>query len=48
MFLERGRVALNGGLPFGIAGEGFVRLNLAASRSTLAEAVERMARSVGR
>jgi len=46
-FLERGRVALNGGLPFGIGGEGHVRLNLAASRSTLAEAVERMARTVG-
>jgi len=46
-FLERGRVAFNGGLPFGIGGEGHVRLNLAASRSTLAEAVERMARTVG-
>ena len=48
VFLERGRVALNGGLPFGIGGEGFVRLNLAASRSTLAEAVERMARALDR
>jgi cystathionine beta-lyase len=48
VFLERGRVALNGGLPFGIGGEGFVRLNLAASRSTLREAVDRMARALDR
>lgn len=45
-FLERGRVGLNSGLPFGLGGEGHVRINLAASRTTLAEAVARMARTV--
>jgi cystathionine beta-lyase len=42
-FLERGRVALNAGPTFGPGGEGHVRINLAASRATLTEAVERMA-----
>ena len=42
-FLERGRVALNAGSAFGPGGAGHVRLNLAASRSTLADAVDRMA-----
>ena len=41
-FLERGRVAFNSGLEFGPGGEGFVRLNLACSRATLTEAVDRM------
>ncbi len=45
-FLERGRVGLNSGQPFGLGGEGHVRINLAASRTTLTEAVERMARTV--
>ena len=45
-FLERGRVALNSGPTFGDAGRGFVRLNLAASRTTLADAVHRMATSL--
>lgn len=45
-FLEKGRVALNGGEDFGPGGEGFVRLNFACPRSTLAEALERMARAV--
>src|SRR3954470_8609951 len=31
VFLERGRVALNSGVPFGTGGAGFVRLNLATS-----------------
>jgi cystathionine beta-lyase len=43
VFRERGRVALNPGPEFGPGGEGFVRLNLAASRATLTEAVARMA-----
>jgi cystathionine beta-lyase len=43
VFLERGRVALNAGPTFGPGGEGHVRINLAASRATLTEAVERMA-----
>ena len=42
-FRERGRVALNSGTEFGPGGEGFVRVNIAASRATLTEAVERMA-----
>ncbi len=43
VFLERGRVALNAGPAFGVGGAGHVRLNLAASRATLTEAVDRMA-----
>jgi cystathionine beta-lyase len=42
-FLERGRVALNSGLPFGAGGTGFVRLNFATHPDILAEAVRRMA-----
>ena len=41
--LERGRVALNQGTTFGVEGTGFVRLNLAASTSTLTDAVSRLA-----
>ncbi len=41
-FLERARVALNEGATFGKGGEGFLRLNFACPRSTLAEALERM------
>lgn len=40
--LEKARVGLNDGADFGKAGEGFVRLNLGASRSLLLEALERM------
>ena len=46
-FRETGRVAVNPGTEFGPGGEGFVRLNLACSRATLAEAVARMASCVG-
>jgi cystathionine beta-lyase len=46
-FLERGRVALNAGPTFGPGGEGHVRINIAASRATLTEAVERMASVLG-
>lgn len=42
-FLERGRVALNSGAPFGTGGAGFVRLNLATSPELITEAVRRMA-----
>jgi cystathionine beta-lyase len=45
-FREKGRVAVNPGTEFGPGGEGFVRLNLACSRATLAEAVARMASCV--
>lgn len=43
VFLERGRVALNSGIPFGTGGEGFVRMNLATSPELITEAVRRMA-----
>ncbi|WEO93765.1 aminotransferase class I/II-fold pyridoxal phosphate-dependent enzyme [Streptomyces sp. FXJ1.172] len=42
-FLERGRVAVNSGLPFGTGGAGHVRLNLATSPEILTEGVRRMA-----
>ncbi|MEU5950733.1 MalY/PatB family protein [Streptomyces sp. NPDC047525] len=42
-FLQRGRVALSSGRAFGTGGEGFVRLNLAASPEVITEAVRRMA-----
>jgi cystathionine beta-lyase len=41
-FLERGRVALSSGLPFGAGGNGFARLNIGTSGGLLAEAVARM------
>ncbi len=41
-FLDRARVALNEGATFGRGGEGFLRLNFACPRSTLAEALDRM------
>lgn len=46
IFLERGRVALNSGIPFGTGGVGFARMNLATSQEILAEAVARMAAAV--
>jgi cystathionine beta-lyase len=46
VFLERGRVALNSGLPFGPGGTGFTRLNLATSPAVLTEAVRRMGAAV--
>ena len=45
--LERGRLALNSGHDFGPGGEGFARLNLATSRSTLDEALDRLVATVG-
>ena len=46
VFLERGKVALNSGLPFGTGGAGHVRLNYGTSPEILTEAVERMSRAV--
>ncbi|MER6038944.1 MULTISPECIES: aminotransferase class I/II-fold pyridoxal phosphate-dependent enzyme [unclassified Streptomyces] len=43
VFLERGRVALSSGLPFGTGGAGHARLNLATSPEILTEGVRRMA-----
>lgn len=41
-FLEKAKVALSDGIPFGAPGEGFVRLNFGTTRATLQEALERM------
>ncbi|MFF5402798.1 MalY/PatB family protein [Streptomyces misionensis] len=46
VFLDRGRVALTAGPPFGTGGAGHVRLNLATSPEILTEAVRRMAAAV--
>ncbi|MFK0111517.1 MalY/PatB family protein [Streptomyces sp. NPDC091217] len=46
-FLERGRVAVNSGIPFGTGGAGHVRFNLAASPEVVTEAVRRMAAALG-
>ncbi|GAB3237131.1 aminotransferase class I/II-fold pyridoxal phosphate-dependent enzyme [Glycomyces halotolerans] len=45
-FLERGRVALNSGIPLGTGGAGHVRLNFATRPDLLTEAVDRMARTL--
>ncbi|RLV48756.1 aminotransferase class I/II-fold pyridoxal phosphate-dependent enzyme [Nocardioides mangrovicus] len=47
-FLENAGVAVNPGPPFGRAGEGFVRVNLATSQEMLEELVARMSRSLDR
>ncbi|MFF0727062.1 MalY/PatB family protein [Streptomyces sp. NPDC004134] len=46
VFLERGRVALASGIPFGTGGAGHARLNFATSPEVLTEAVDRMATAV--
>ncbi|MEU2871211.1 aminotransferase class I/II-fold pyridoxal phosphate-dependent enzyme [Streptomyces olivoreticuli] len=46
VFLERGRVALTSGVPFGTGGSGHVRLNFATSPELLTEAVDRMRQAV--
>ncbi|MGW0286324.1 MalY/PatB family protein [Streptomyces sp. NPDC003236] len=48
VFLERGRVALSSGLPFGTGGAGHARLNLATSPEILTEGVRRMAAASAR
>jgi cystathionine beta-lyase len=40
-------IAANAGPSFGTGGEGFMRLNLAAPRATVAEAVGRLRRAFG-
>jgi len=47
-FLREARVALNDGATFGPGGEGFVRLNFGCPRSTLLEALARMATALAR
>jgi len=46
VFLERGRVALSSGVPFGAGGEGRVRVNLGTSPDVIREAVDRMVRAL--
>ncbi|MGD9735253.1 MAG: MalY/PatB family protein [Solirubrobacterales bacterium] len=46
--LERGGLALNSGPSFGPQGAGFARLNFGTSPALVTEAVERIARTVGR
>lgn len=41
-FLKNAKVGLNNGIDFGLAGEGFVRLNYACPRSVLEEGLARM------
>ena len=48
VFLERGRVAVTSGIPFGTGGAGFVRLNLGASPEIIEEGVRRMAAALRR
>ncbi|MFD5806388.1 MalY/PatB family protein [Streptomyces sp. NPDC127020] len=42
VFLDRGKVALSSGIPFGTGGAGHLRLNLATSPEVITEAVRRM------
>ena len=42
LFVKRARLALNDGEMFGKGGEGFMRLNIAAPRSILQTALERL------
>jgi cystathionine beta-lyase len=41
-FLEKAKVALNDGIPFGTGGRGFVRFNFGTTRSLVAEGMERI------
>ncbi|MBM7692041.1 cystathionine beta-lyase [Peribacillus deserti] len=45
---KEAKVALNQGYIFGEGGEGFIRLNLACTRSTLEEGLQRIERAIGR
>ena len=45
LFVKQAHLALNDGEMFGKGGEGFMRLNIAAPRSVLTEALERLRRS---
>ena len=47
-FLDEARVALNDGKTFGRGGAGFVRLNFACPRATLAEGLDRMRHALER
>lgn len=45
-FINKARVGLNDGSPFGLAEEGFMRMNIACSRSLLEEGLERIKKAV--
>ena len=47
-FMQHGRVALSDGRLFGAGWEQYARLNFATSRPILTEAIERMAKALGR
>lgn len=46
LFLSKAKVALNQGYVFGPGGEGFVRMNLACSRSTVEKAAQQMKEAI--
>lgn len=46
LFVDGARLALNDGAMFGPGGEGFMRLNAGAPRSTIAEALGRLSRAL--
>lgn len=46
LLMEKAKVYLNSGEPFGIGGEGFERFNIACRRSLLLEALERIKRAI--
>ena len=47
VLVERARVALTPGSPFGREGDGYARLNLATSPAIITEAVRRIAAALG-
>jgi cystathionine beta-lyase len=47
-FLEKAKLALSNGIPFGSGGEGFVRLNFGCPRATLLKALGRMKSALSR
>lgn len=48
LFVGEARLALNDGAMFGHGGEGFMRMNVAAPRAVVGEALERLAAAVNR
>ncbi len=47
LFIEKAGLALNTGTMFGPEGKGFMRMNIATSRSTILEALERIKKAIG-
>ncbi len=46
LFIEKAGLALNTGTMFGPEGEGFMRMNIATSRTTIKEALERIKKAI--